>query len=54
MAVLDQRGELDWSIALLDGPFVRAKKGEEKVGLPEGIGGSDRYRFLNSIGLASG
>jgi hypothetical protein len=31
--VLDQHGKLDWSIAFLDGSFVPAKKGREKVGL---------------------
>jgi hypothetical protein len=33
LAALDQWGELDWSIAFLDGSFVPAKKGGEKVGL---------------------
>jgi transposase len=32
---LDQHGQLDWSIAFLDGSFVPAKKGREKVGLTE-------------------
>jgi transposase len=33
LAALDQRGDLDWSIAFLDGSFVPAKKGGEVVGL---------------------
>jgi hypothetical protein len=33
LTVLDQHSKLDWSIAFLDGSFVPAKKGGEKVGL---------------------
>ncbi len=33
LAALDQRGQLDWSMAFLDGSFVPAKKGGDKVGL---------------------
>jgi transposase len=33
LAALDQRGELDWSMAFLDGSFVPAKKGGDGVGL---------------------
>jgi hypothetical protein len=32
LATLDQRGQLDWSMAYLDGSFALAKKGGEKVG----------------------
>ena len=34
LAALDQRGQLDWSMAFLDGSFAPAKKGGEKVGSP--------------------
>src|SRR5215471_4270368 len=33
LATLDQQGQLDWTIAFLDGSFVPAKRGGEKVGL---------------------
>jgi transposase len=39
LAALDRHGELDWSIGFLDGSFVPAKKGGDKVGLAKrGIG----------------
>ena len=33
LAALDVQGNLDWSMAFLDGSFVPAKKGGEHVGL---------------------
>jgi transposase len=33
LATLDQQGQLDWSMACLDGSLVPAKKGGDKVGL---------------------
>jgi Putative transposase of IS4/5 family (DUF4096) len=33
LTALDQFSQLDWSIAFLEGSFVSAKKGGEKVGL---------------------
>ena len=32
LAALDLKGQLDWSVAFLDGSFAPAKKGGEKVG----------------------
>jgi transposase len=34
LAVLDEQGKLDWSIAFLDGSFVPAKNGGDKIGSP--------------------
>jgi hypothetical protein len=33
LAALDQQGQLDWSMAFLDGSFAPAKKGGDEVGL---------------------
>ena len=33
LATLDQQGQLDWTIAFLDGSFVAAERGGEQVGL---------------------
>jgi len=33
LATLDRQGQLDWTIAFLDGSFVTAQRGGEKVGL---------------------
>lgn len=32
-AILDQQGQLDWTMAFLDGSFAPAKKGGDEVGL---------------------
>jgi len=33
LATLDQQGQLDWTIAFLDGSFVAAERGGEQVGM---------------------
>jgi transposase len=54
LAALDQRGELDWSIASLDGSFVPAKKGGEGVGLTRKGKGTKWMLVADGHGLPLG
>jgi len=33
LALLDQQGQFDWTLAFLDGSFVAAKRGNQQLGL---------------------
>jgi transposase len=54
LAALDQRGQLDWSMAFLDGSFVPAKKGGEKVGLTKKGKGTKWMLVVDGNGLPLG
>lgn len=54
LAALDQRGQLDRSMAFLDGSFVPAKKGGDKVGLPKKGKGAKWMLVVHGNGLPPG
>lgn len=54
LAVLDGHGKLDWSMAFLDGSFVPAKKGGEKVGLTKKGKGTKWMIVVDGNGLPLG
>jgi transposase len=54
LATLDQRGELDWTIAFLDGSFAPAKKGGEGVGLTRKGKGTKWMLVADGNGLPLG
>jgi transposase len=54
LAGLDVHGRLDWSIAFLDGSFVPAKKGGEKVGLTRKGKGMKWMLVVDGNGLPLG
>ena len=51
---LDMQGKLDWSMAFLDGSFVPAKKGGEKVGLTRKGKGTKWMLVVDGNGLPLG
>jgi transposase len=51
LAILDVRGQLDWTMAFLDGSFASAKKGGDKVGLTKK--GKDT-KWMLALGSALG
>jgi hypothetical protein len=53
-AALDQHGQLDWSMALLSGPFALAQKGNEKVGLTKKGKGAKWMLAIEGNGLPFG
>jgi transposase len=54
LAMLDQRGKLDWSMAFLDGSFVPAKNGGEHVGLTKKGKGTKWMLVVDGTGLPLG
>jgi transposase len=54
LAALDRRGQLDWSIAFLDGSFVPAKNSGEKVGLTKNEKGTKWMLVVDGHGLPLG
>lgn len=54
LACIELRGQLDWSIAFLDGSFVPAKKGGEKVGLTRKGKGTKWIPVVDGNGLLLG
>jgi len=54
LATLDQQGQLDWTIAFLDGSFVPAKRGGEQVGLTRKCKGTKWMLAVDGNGLPLG
>ncbi len=54
LAALDMHGQLDWSMAFLDGSFAPAKKGGEKVGLTKKGKGTKWMLVVEGSGLPLG
>lgn len=54
LSALDQRGQLDWSMAFLDGSFAPAKKGGEKVGTTKKGKGTKWMLVVDGDGLPLG
>jgi transposase len=54
LVALDRAGQLDWSIAFLDGSFVPAKKGGSKVGLTRKGKGTKWMVIVDGNGLPLG
>src|SRR5215468_7562132 len=54
LTTLDQRGELDWTMAVLDGSFVPAKKGGGHVGLTRKGKGTKWMLVVDGNGLPLG
>jgi hypothetical protein len=54
LAALDQQGQLDWAMACLDGSFVPAKRGGEKVGLTRKGKGTTWMLVVDGNGLPLG
>jgi transposase len=54
LAVLDLQGQLDWSIAFLDGLFAPAKKGGDKVGVTKKGKGTKWMLVVDGNGLPLG
>src|SRR5258708_2951765 len=54
LAALDQQGQLDWSMAFLDGSFVPAKKGGDQVGLTRKGKGTKWMLVVEGNGLPLG
>jgi transposase len=54
LATLDGRGELDWSMACLDGSFASAKKGGDQVGLTKKGKGTKWMLVIDGNGLPLG
>jgi transposase len=52
--VLDLRGQLDWTVAFLDGSFAPAKRGGEKVGLTKKGKGTKWMLVVDGNGLPLG
>lgn len=54
LATLDRGGRIDWSMAFLDGSFVPAKRGGEKVGLTRKGKGTKWMLVVDGHGLPLG
>jgi transposase len=54
LAALDVKGQLDWSMAFLDGSFAPAKKGGDKVGLTKKGKGTKWLLVVDGNGLPLG
>jgi transposase len=54
LAVLDLRGQLDWSMAFLDGSFAPAKNGGDKIGLTKKGKGTKWMLVVDGNGLPLG
>lgn len=54
LATLDRQGQLDWSMAFLDGSFVPAKRGDEKVGVTKKGKGTKWMLVVDGNGLPLG
>jgi hypothetical protein len=54
LATRDRQRQLDWTIACLDGSFVAAKRGGEKVGLTPKGEGTKWMVVVDGNGLALG
>jgi transposase len=54
LSALDQRGQLEWSMAFLDGSFAPAKNGGEKVGLTKKGKGTKWVLVVDGNGLPLG
>jgi transposase len=54
LAALDLRGQLDWTMAFLDGSFAPAKKGGDKVGLTKKGKGTKWMLVIDGNGLPLG
>jgi transposase len=54
LAALDRRGQINWSMAFLDGSFVPAKKGGDKVGLTKKGKGTKWMLVVDGNGLPLG
>lgn len=54
LVALDQCGQLDWSMAFLDGSFAPAKKGGEQVGLTKKGKGTKWMLVIDGNGLPLG
>jgi transposase len=54
LAALDRQGQLDWTIAFLDGSFVPAKKGGDQVGLTKKGKGTKWMLVIDGHGLPLG
>jgi transposase len=54
LAMLDQQGRLDWTMAFLDGSFAPAKKGGDKVGLTKKGKGTKWMLVVDGNGLPLG
>ncbi|HEX6541957.1 MAG TPA: IS5 family transposase [Ktedonobacterales bacterium] len=54
LAALDQHGQLDWTMAFLDGAFAPAKKGGDKVGLTKKGKGTKWMLVVDGNGLPLG
>jgi len=54
LATLDGRGELDWSLAFLDGSFAPAKRGGDMVGLTKKGKGTKWMLVVDGYGLPLG
>jgi transposase len=54
LAALDQHGQLDWTMAFLDGSFAPAKKGGEQVGLTKKGKGTKWMLVSDGNGLPLG
>src|SRR5260370_10132451 len=54
LATLDANGQLDWSLAFLDGSFAPAKRGGDKVGLTKKGKGTKWMLIVDGNGLPLG
>src|SRR5258706_2239135 len=54
LVVLDRQGQLDWSMAFLDGSFAPAKKGGDQVGLTKKGKGTKWMLVIDGNGLPLG
>jgi transposase len=54
LAALDRQGQLDWTLACLDGSFVPAKNGGEKVGLTRKGKGAKWMLVIDGNGMPLG
>jgi transposase len=54
LVALDQHGQLDWSMAFLDGSFVPAKRGGDRVGLTKKGKGTKWMLVVERHGLPLG
>lgn len=54
LVALDRQGQLDWSMAFLDGSFAPAKKGGDKVGLTKKGKGTKWMLVVDGNGLPLG
>jgi transposase len=54
LAALDRQGQLDWTMAFLDGSFVPAKRGGEKIGLTQKGKGTKWMLVIDGNGLPLG